>query len=311
MPRKPRLVVEGEAAVYHVMSRTALDGFVLGDAEKGHLLQLIQHYSAIYFAEILSFCIMGNHFHLVVRMHPGEGYSDTEIRRRYSIYYQEDDRREEPLSGQIAMFRHKWEQLSEFVKEIKQTFSRYYNKRHKRRGFFWSDRFKSVLVEDGETLINCLAYVDLNPIRAGLVERPDDYRWSSLGYHHQTGNKNQFLSLDFGLVGAEKMTKEDRLAKYRGFVYEVGSLKTDKGRSIDQQIVASEGKNGFAPTRSDRFLSRTRYFTDSGIIGSKKFVRQLWLKLKAEEDNPDKKPVRILGLQGMFSLRRLSEDRSA
>lgn len=57
MPRKPRLVVEGEAAVYHVMSRTALDGFVLGDAEKDHLLQLIQHYSAIYFAEILSFCV--------------------------------------------------------------------------------------------------------------------------------------------------------------------------------------------------------------------------------------------------------------
>ena len=237
--------------------------------------------------------------------------SDTEIRRRYSIYYQEDDRRDEPLPGQIAMFRHKWEKLSEFMKEIKQTFSRYYNKRYKRRGFFWSDRFKSVLVEDGETLINCLAYVDLNPIRAGLVERPDDYRWSSLGYHYQTGNKNQFLSLDFGLVGDEEMTRKDRLAKYRRFVYEVGSLKADRGKSIDQQIVASEGKNGFAPTRSDRFLSRTRYFTDSGIIGSKKFVRQLWLKLKAEEDNADKKPVRILGLQGMFSLKRLSEDRSA
>ena len=90
---------------------------------------------------------MGNHFHLVVRIHPGEGYSDVEVKRRYSIYYQDDDKREEPLPGQIAMFRHKWEQLSEFVKEIKQTFSRYYNKRHNRRGFFWSDRFKSVLVE--------------------------------------------------------------------------------------------------------------------------------------------------------------------
>lgn len=244
-------------------------------------------------------------------MHPGEGFSDTEIRRRYSIYYQEDARRDEPLPGQIAMFRHKWEKLSEFMKEIKQTFSRYYNKRYKRRGFFWSDRFKSVLVENGETLINCLAYVDLNPIRAGLIGRPDDYRWSSLGYHYQTGNKNQFLSLDFGLVGDEEITIKDRLAKYRSFVYEVGSLKADRGKNIDQQIVASEGKNGFAPTRSDRFLSRTRYFTDSGIIGSKEFVRQLWLKLKAEEDNADKKPVRILGLQGMFSLKRLSENRSA
>ncbi|NOY70811.1 MAG: hypothetical protein GXP14_00290 [Gammaproteobacteria bacterium] len=307
MPRKPRLIVEGEAAVYHVMSRTALDGFVLGDAEKDHLLQLIQHYSAIYFAEVLSFCVMGNHFHLVVRMHPGEEYSDFDVKRRYSIYYQDGDKRDEPLPGQIAMFRHKWEQLSEFMKEIKQTFSRYYNKRHKRRGFFWSDRFKSVLVENGETLINCLAYVDLNPIRAKLVERPDDYRWSSLGYHQQTGNKGNFLSLDFGLVGAECLTPEQRLAKYRQFVYDVGEIKTEKGKSIDSQIVASEPANQFGSIISSRFLSRTRHFTDSGIIGSREFVRTLWQALRSENDNPDKQPVKIFGLDGMFSLRRLSE----
>jgi len=308
MPRKPRLVVEGESAVYHVMSRTALDGFVLGDAEKDHLLQLIQHYSAVYFAEILSFCIMGNHFHLVVRMHPCEGYPDTEVRRRYSIYYQDDERREEPLSGQIAMFRHKWEQLSEFIKEIKQTFSRYYNKRHKRRGFFWSDRFKSVLVENGDTLINCLAYVDLNPIRAGLVERPDDYRWSSLGYHQQTGNKGNLLSLDFGLFGAERLSSEQRLAKYRQFVYEVGEIKRNKGKSIDSVVVEKETENKCCTTASSRFLSRTRHFTDSGIIGSREFVRSFWQILRSEDDNPDKQPVKIAGFNDIFSLRRLSED---
>lgn len=307
MPRKPRLVVEGEAAVYHVMSRTALDGFVLGNAEKDHLLQLIHRYSAIYFAEVLSFCIMGNHFHLVVRMHPGDDYSDTEISHRYALYYRDDDRRDEPLPGQIEMFRHKWEQLSEFMKEIKQTFSRYYNKRHKRRGFFWSDRFKSVLVEDGDSLINCLAYVDLNPIRAGLVDCPDDYRWSSLGYHRQTGNKGNFLSLDFGLIGAEHLNPEQRLAKYRQFVYEAGSIKTEKGMSIDPQIVKRESANQFVPTISNRFLNRTRHFTDSGIIGSREFVRRMWQVLRAEDDNPDKQPVRISGLEGMFSLRRLSE----
>jgi len=308
MPRKPRLVVTGEPAVYHVMSRTALDGYVLGDAEKDHLLQLIQHYSAVYFAEVLSFCIMGNHFHLVVRMHPGEGYTDTEVRRRYSIYYQDDDRREEPLSGQITMFRHKWEQLSEFIKEIKQTFSRYYNKRHKRRGFFWSDRFKSVLVENGDTLINCLAYVDLNPIRAGLVERPDDYRWSSLGYHQQTGNKGNFLSLDFGLFGAERLSSEQRLTKYRQFVYEVGEIKRHKGKSIDRLVAEKEAGKKYSATVGSRFLSRTRHFTDSGIIGSREFVRSFWQILRSEDDNPDKQPVMIAGLNDIFSLRRLSED---
>ncbi len=81
------------------------------------------------------------------------------------------------------------------MKELKQTFTRFYNRRHDRRGYFWGDRFKSLIVEDGETLINCLAYIDLNPVRAGIVERPEEYRWSSLGYHVQTNNKDNFEKL--------------------------------------------------------------------------------------------------------------------
>ena len=71
MPRIARLVVKGEPAVYHVMSRTALDGFVMGHVEKDYLCDLIRKLSMVYFSEVLGFCIMGNHFHLVVRMHPG------------------------------------------------------------------------------------------------------------------------------------------------------------------------------------------------------------------------------------------------
>jgi putative transposase len=115
-------------------------------------------------------------------------------------------------------------------------------------------------------------------------------------------------SRHFGLIGAEKLSKKQRLSKYRNFVYDVGSLKTDNGKRIDPQIVATEAEKQFSLTSTDRFLSRTRYFTDSGIIGSKEFVRQFWLQLKAEEDNPDKQPVRVLGLAGMFSLKRLSEN---
>ena len=103
--------------------------------------------------------------------------------------------------GWIPSLRAKLSSLSEFVREIKVGFARYYNKNHHRRGYFWGERFKSVIVENGETLINCLAYIDLNPVRAGLVERPEDYRWNSLGYHVQTNNEDNFLSLDFGLNG--------------------------------------------------------------------------------------------------------------
>ena len=83
MARIPRLTLTGEPAVYHVISRTALDGFVLGDAEKEYLLSLLQQLSAVYFTEVLGFCLMGNHFHLLVRMLPETEFSDAEIRTRF------------------------------------------------------------------------------------------------------------------------------------------------------------------------------------------------------------------------------------
>ena len=132
-----------------------------------------------------------------MKMFPEYKFTDADIQKRYENFYGDE---RVFAAGWIPSLREKLSSLSEFVREIKVGFTRYYNKRHHRRGYFWGDRFKSVIVENGETLINCLAYCDLNPLRAGLVERPEEYRWNSLGYHIQTGNKDDFLSLDFGLI---------------------------------------------------------------------------------------------------------------
>lgn len=196
------------------------------------------------------------------------------------------------------MLREKWGNLSEYVKEIKQGFSRFYNKRHGRKGFFWSERFKSVVVDNGDTLINCLAYIDLNPFRARIVKKPETYRWCSLGYHVQGNNADNFLSMDFGLkeFGVRKI--EDRLGYYRQFVYKKGGI-TERGkkrvRGIDINTV-------------ERFRNRTRYFTDSGIIGTKDFVERIYLPFKNYfTSKHEKRPKVIAGLEGVFSLKRLSE----
>jgi hypothetical protein len=65
--------------------------------------------------------------------------------------------------------------------QVNNTCSRFYNKRHQRIGFFWGGRFKSVVVENGNTLINCLVCIDLNPVRANIIDNPEDYRWNSIG----------------------------------------------------------------------------------------------------------------------------------
>ena len=296
MPRIARMIVAGAPAIYHVISRTALDGYVIGEEEKDQLLEIIKRLSAVYFTDVFGFCLMGNHFHLLARIHPGDGYSDEEIKKRLNLYYNKDKKRISD-KGQIAFLREKWASLPEYIREIKQDFSRFYNKLHNRKGFFWSERFKSVILDEGDTLIHCMAYVDLNPVRAGIVKHPEKYRWCSIGYHMQTRNRGRFLSLDLGSKAFGK-NKKARLAYYRRFLNEKGSLNMKK----------KDKKNGLGIDPGDRFRNRNRYFSDSGIIGKKEFVEDLYKDFSHHFfSKHEKKPKTIRGMKGIYSLKRLSE----
>ena len=308
MPRTQRLIINDQSTVYHVMSRTALDGFPMGDIEKDFMLDLIRRYAALYFVEILGFCLMGNHFHILARMLPEHQFTDEVVMKRFVDFYGDERIFAE---GLVPSLRQKLSSLSEFMREIKVGFARFYNRRYNRHGYFWGDRFKSVIVENGETLINCLAYIDLNPLRAGLVERPEQYRWSSLGYHVQTGNKDNFLSTDFGLKEFNVHSKKECTRRYRRYVYEAGAInRPEKGnvQVIEEKLHGKERRREFELSRSDRFRYRTRYFTDSGIIGSKKFVAKHYQRFKdLFMSKHEKIPKPIRGLDGLYSLKRLSE----
>jgi len=305
MPRIARMVIDGEQAVYHVMSRTALDGFPFGDMEKDYFFKVVKRLSKVYFSEILGICCMGNHFHMLVKMLPDANFSDKDIQERHKRYYGEERYFAE---DQIPYFRARWSSLSEFVKEVKLGFTRFYNRRHNRRGFLWGDRFKSVIVENGNTLINCLAYIDLNPVRAGIVDKPEDYRWNSIGYHVQTDNKDDFLSLDFGLKEFNVLGEKERLRRYRRFVYEKGGKKTERGIQIDGKTLEKERNREFKLSKADRFAYRTRFFSDSGIIGTREFVKKNYQRFKhAFQSKNEKIPKRISGLDGVYSLKRLTE----
>ena len=308
MPRIARLVVQNETAVYHVMSRTALDGYPFKDADKEVFVRILRKYSRFYFTEILGFCVMGNHFHLVVRMRPARSFTDEQIQQRHTEFYGED---RAPLSAdQIPLLRMKLESLSDFMKAVKHAFSLYYNRHHGRQGTLWAERFKSLIVEEGQTLVNCLAYVDLNPLRAGLVERPEDYRWNSLGYHIQSGNRGGFLSLDLGLVEFGVLDAKERLRRYRRYVYECGAVprpQKAEAAAIDQKTLEAERNGDFKLSRIRRFRYRTRYFSDSGIIGTKAFVANHYQQFKhVFISKKEKVPKPIKGLDGIYSLKRLS-----
>lgn len=306
MARMPRLLIGDQPTVYHVVTRTALTGHPLGDAEKERLLAILRRLSAVYFAEVLGFCLMGNHFHLLVRMHPGEGVADEEVRRRFGLYYGADSGRV-LTEGQLPQLRAKWASLSEYVREIKQSFARWYNRTHGRKGYFWGDRFRSTIVEDGDTVVHCLAYIDLNPVRAGLVERPEAYRWSSLGYHVQTGNRGGFLSLDLGLRPFADWGDAERLRAYRRYVYGVGSLPSAKGASIAPQIVEAEEKKDYALGGLERFRYRMHHFTASGVLGTQAFVAACCRRFREQAaGRRQRSPQPIPALPGLYSFKRLT-----
>ncbi|WP_027182866.1 transposase [Desulfovibrio inopinatus] len=303
MPRAPRLLLEDQPAVYHVMSRTALDGFPFDAADKDHLLALIKLFGAMYFCQILGFALMGNHFHLLVRMLPAEHVDDDDVIVRFRRRYGHDTH---PNLTQIEALRQKWTSLSEFMRELKQTFSRYYNARHHRRGTLWGERFKSVLVEDGRTLVNCLAYIDLNPVRAGLVDRPEDYRWCSLGYHLQSGNRDNLLTTDFGMMEWGIGDDADTLRYYRQFLYETGAVDVGKGNVLAPEIVDRARQADYEYSYTDRFILRTRWFTDSGIIGSKSFVAAISRRFGLP-GAVQREPQKVSGID-FYSLKRLAEN---
>ena len=306
MSRLPRFLRKDRTTVYHVVSRTALDGLPMKAEEKDYVLELIRKFSKLFFVDILGFCIMGNHLHLVCRIYPEDEVSEEEVKRRYKEYYGEN----QFISARdIDYYRKRWTSLSELVKDIKQAFSKYYNRKHNRKGFFWGDRFKSMIVQEGHTLINLLAYVDLNPIRAGIAKKPEDYRWCSLGHHVQTGNKDELLSMDFGLKDWEEDDSREIVRKYREFVYETGAVDAGKGATIDQKIVNKERRRKYKVSRTERFLYRSRYFTDAGIIGSKEFVGEVFDQVKhmlRSKNERRFKPVE--GIDGVYSMKRLGDD---
>ena len=303
MARLPRLLVSDRPTVYHVMSRTALPGLPFDAVDKDDFLARLKTLSRVYFSEVLGFCLMDNHFHLLVRMFPEDHVPDAELPERYRRKYGEGTCFPETRSQEL---REKWASLPEFVRELKQSFSRKFNKRKGRRGYLWDDRYKSVVVQDGDALLNCLAYIDLNPIRAGMVKRPEEYRWCSLGYHVQTGNRGGLLSQEFG-HGDMGVGRKERLRFYRQFVYETGAVDTGKGGSLDDGVVERERVRNYVLGDVDVFRYRCRNFVDSGVIGTKEYVQEMSARLRARVPGRTKRaPHPFKGGDGLCTLKRLT-----
>ena len=141
MARQPRLVLPGVAL--HIVQRgNNRNACFLEDSDYLCYLSALRQLSTKYDSVVHAYCLMTNHVHLL--MTPGRA-----------------------------------EACTNFMRDLGLRYVRYFNRRHRRTGTLWEGRYRSCIVESGHYVVACYRYIELNPVRAGIVNEPLSYPWSS------------------------------------------------------------------------------------------------------------------------------------
>ncbi len=214
-----RFLQPGGDGYYHCVSRVVDRRFVFDTDEKRHFRLWMRKLEAFCGVEVITYCLMSNHFHILLRVPDKEAAPKLTVERLLGllplIYRGEDllsavQEIERALAAQdeawvgriLARYEARRHSLPVFMKELKQRFTRWFNRQHSRKGTLWEERYRSVLVEgSASTLATVAAYVDLNPVRAGIVENPEDYPWC--GYAEACGGGKEARQGLLSILGRE------------------------------------------------------------------------------------------------------------
>jgi len=199
----------------------------------------------------------------------------------------------------LDRYRRRMYDISVFIKELKGRFAQWYNQRHDRYGVLWAERFKSVLLEGGEALAAVAAYIELNPVRAGLCDDPKDYRYCGYAEALAKGSLLAREGIRTILGQPETISWKELSCQYRKYLFVKGSSRSaNKPSAFDlataQRVV--EEQDGEVPL-PQRLLCRIRYFTDGLILGSQGFVESHFGRLKQKLGyKRDRTPSRLIAL---------------
>ncbi len=329
------------SACYHVMSRTVNGEFLFGATEKEAFRRMMWRMAQFSGVEIFTYVVMDNHFHILLKVPDrekwllkfedkggeepgaGEGRLLTHLSTVYSKAFLKQLRNElkslrergmeEEVAKVLQRFKDRFCDVSLFTKELKERFSRWFNKQNGRRGTLWMDRFKSVLVEGEAALATMAAYIDLNPVRAGITDDPMFYEFS--GYGDAAGGSRRARR---GLCKALNLPQDSwesrGLARYRLFLFDEGlsvepeskSLGKGKGRrrgiKKEARIKVVERKGEVTPAQALR--KRVVSFSNGVAVGSESFVRRIAERYQGEFDRKKgREPRAHLSGGGIFVMR--------
>lgn len=178
MARLPRLTLAGYP--HHVIQRgNNRQTIFTSAADYQHLLSLIEENAQKFEVDVHAYVLMTNHFHLLATPQNDKGL---------------------PL----------------LMQAVGRSYVRYFNDLRGRSGSLWEGRYRSTLIETDRYLLTCMAYIDLNPVRAGMVEEALDYAWSSHGFY--VGARTEKLITPHGLFWDLANTPFGREAAYAELV---------------------------------------------------------------------------------------------
>lgn len=267
------------------MSRTAGQLLLFGEVEKEHMRALIRRVEGFTGVHVLTYAVMSNHVHLlleepdrdevvsddVFRCRMACFYSDDELAALYEMWSMWDDA---SVEADRLRYVRRMHDISEFMKQVKQRFARWYNRVHQRKGTLWDDRFKSVWVEEGTPLRVVSAYIEMNPVRAGMVTEPQHYKYCGFG--------EAMRGLATAQRGIRKlvMTMEAALREWNDVstFYLERILMYDEVRRhperacTDHDYLRKKLGARLKLTDFERLMCRCRYFTDGRVVGGEAFV---------------------------------------
>ena len=349
--RIPRFLVPAELdGLYHVVSRVVGKAMIFDEAAKRKFRELAVGYAGFSGIQIVAWCLMDNHFHMLVMVPAKAGGAaaklpEKEILRRLRCIYSAGEvgeirrilglcKTETERRQILEPYIRRMGDLPMFMRSIKQRFSRWYNKQHQRKGTLWEDRYKSVVIESegtgtlGHAARVVAAYIDLNPVRAGIVEDPKDYSWC--GYARAVVGEKECQRGITALWGRGRGVQA-ALAEHRMFLFEEGSEEKTEDRryenasarkrkgkiqdpktgewkarvGIDARKVWEERQRGGRLPLHILLRLRSRYLVDGAVIGRAEFVRRVTGGSAAPADGKPGKMMRFGAWGGLHALRDL------
>lgn len=304
--RKARIKHDGEGW-YHVVSRTAFQLFKFEAADRNMFVAMLRRVARFCGVEVLNFCVMSNHFHILLHVPEPVEISEGELLSRIAVLYGNENAKElrgrwnamrkrrqfKAVESEMEKYRRRMGDMSEFMKTLKQRFSIWYRHHHESfTGTLWEGRFKSVIVQGVPASLSAVsAYIDLNPVRARMVDDPAKYKWCGYGAAMAGDTVSmQGIARVFRQDAGAGDFIEIAEAHYREILYVTG--RDAMGEEKAREVIAAGGKLPM----SQFVRCRVRHFIDGVCVGDAGFVEGIFATYRDHFSVGRKNGARGIGL---------------